>query len=167
MDLRTCKGKSFTAKIGGHEVKNGKIQVERGEVFLCQNEYSGSACEDKLGYSFSYTIGNSGNWKGLGYAVKNLRIINHDPETYKDFQEGDLIDCDGSPAGIIGFRHGNLVIPIDEDGDARSNYTCNKLFEAGYRLHVESLPEEEMVELTLEEVAKLKGIDVSRLRIKD
>ena len=65
------------------------------------------------------------------------------------------------------FRSGELVIFKKSSGKAGSNYTCDELFNDGYRLYIKPEKSEEVVELTLEEIAKLKGIDVKNLRIKE
>lgn len=49
---------------------------------------------------------------------------------------------------------------------ALTNYTCDELYEDGFRLIVDPAPEEEIVEVTMDEIAKLKGVPVERLRVK-
>ena len=61
-----------------------------------------------------------------------------------------------------------LVIFKDtRSNQACCNYTCEELFNQGYRL---VLPEvenpAEIFEVTLEDIAKLKGCDVSQIKIK-
>lgn len=41
-----------------------------------------------------------------------------------------------------------------------------ELYEDGFRLIVDPAPEEEIVEVTMDEIAKLKGVPVERLRMK-
>lgn len=43
---------------------------------------------------------------------------------------------------------------------------CDELYEDGFRLIVDPAPEEEIVEVTMDEIAKLKGVPVERLRVK-
>ena len=74
-----------------------------------------------------------------------------------------LRNGDGDEAEVI-FRSGELVVLKNSIGRASMNYTLDELFERGFRLIVE---EENLVELTLEDVAKLKGVSVDRIRIME
>lgn len=49
-------GSSFKGFIG-KKAFSGKIQKEQNEIYLCQNIEDGYRCSDKLGYLYSYTIG--------------------------------------------------------------------------------------------------------------
>ena len=51
-NLLNCKGKRFRAVIQDKEVE-GKIQVEEGCVYLCQDKKCGVGYEDRLGYKGS------------------------------------------------------------------------------------------------------------------
>lgn len=73
----------------------------------------------------------------------NFKIIPRDPETYKDWQMGDHVampasDNDNDNKVIIIFRAGELVVFKRPIGDGRWEadmpYTCEELFEKGYRL---------------------------------
>lgn len=55
-NLLQCKGKKFKANIHNIPVE-GRIQVEKGSIYLCQDVSNGSSCEDKLGFN---TVGTSG-----------------------------------------------------------------------------------------------------------
>lgn len=51
-NLLQCKGKKFKANIYNIPVE-GRIQVEEGSIYLCQNVKDGADCEDKLGFKCS------------------------------------------------------------------------------------------------------------------
>lgn len=50
-------GTKFKAKIEGVECE-GRIQKQDGRIYLCQNTKDGHGCDDKLGFNYSWYIGN-------------------------------------------------------------------------------------------------------------
>ena len=89
-------------------------------------------------------------------------------ENYKDFKEGDILyneaySCIRKVDAVLN----NTVFTIDQD-DYQTAIIKSKteLYNKGWRLHVkpEASP---IIEMTLEEIAKLRGIDVEQLRIKE
>ena len=89
------------------------------------------------------------------------------PRTIEDVQEDDLI-TDGQWFRRVLGRAGKAVFTTSswekgepEDGGSLS-WNINQLKESNYTI-VQDTPE--VVELTLEDVAKLKGIDVKNLKI--
>ena len=167
-NLLNCKGKRFECKIYGDSVE-GRIQVEDEIAYLCQNIKDGMSCIDKLGYSFSWNV-DSGNEDDLyRNGVTKFKITNmtkEEIENYKDWQVGDkIIHINGNRGEII-FRSGELVIFKHHNDTASVNYTVEELHKNGWRLNEQPI-EEPIVEMTMEEIAKLKGIPVENLRIKD
>jgi hypothetical protein len=55
-NLLECKGRMFTATISANAC-SGKIQVENNMVYLCQDFADGVECMDRLGYNFSWYVG--------------------------------------------------------------------------------------------------------------
>ena len=55
--IGVAPGTEFTAKIEC-AVVTGKIQKEDGRYFLCQNKKDGTDCKNKLGYKYSWIVGN-------------------------------------------------------------------------------------------------------------
>ena len=51
-------GTWITCMLSSHAVDDGKIQIDNGIVYICQNVTSGDECFDKLGYNCSWSIGN-------------------------------------------------------------------------------------------------------------
>lgn len=138
IDLKKCKGWYFKAKI--HETHcEGRIQVERDTVFLCQDSINGAECQDTLGFKYSWGIIDGSKVALKTNNVTDFEIIPRDPETYKEWQVGDSLlneDISSSgelPDGRVIFRSGEFVVIADWQGNA-SPYTCDELYGEGYRL---------------------------------
>lgn len=159
-------GQKFVAQIGDLVV-DGKIQIEGNYVYLYQNYEEGLEPNDKLGYKYAWYIGQIEDLNLIDNNVTNLMLEDSDPATYKDWQVGDMLKCYEDVVEVI-FRSGKLVILENYDGTASDNFTCDELFDLGYRLIIEKEPE--IIELTsdeaLEIIAKVKNVDVNTLRIK-
>lgn len=162
MNLKTIKGRLVSGKI--HDVSFvGRIQVEDDSVYICQNIKNGAVCKDQLGYKNSWGVGNGNEGSQSSNGVKDIKLF--DIAEYKDFQEGDIIvNKRYDKSATIIFRYKSLAVYELNDA-ASANWTCNELFDNGWR--IQTTEEDLMVEMTLEEVAKLKGISVTKLRIKD
>ena len=135
MDIEKYKGLNFNAVIYG-ELCEGKIQVEDGAVYLCQNKRIGSDCSDKLGYNYSWCM-KKGCFEDK--RVIDFEIVPRDPETYKDWQVGDKvlnlnIRTAKSAVKEVIFRSGEVVICKTMQNSAAGVYTCDELYQAGYRL---------------------------------
>jgi len=165
-NLLNRNGRKFSAKIKGDYVE-GLIRVEDGRVYLCQNKRDGADCDDKLGFKYSWSVRDGSRDALDDTGITDLRLCPmtaEQIEDYKDWQIGDKITYDTETLEVI-FRGGELVVCKDSDDEALSNYTCNELHKCGYRLVVE--PEkEEIIEVTMDEIAKMKGVPVERLHIK-
>ena len=165
-------GKKFTAEIQGVSV-SGKIQFESGKFYLCQNEKNGASCSDKLGYKFSWTIGDGSIGETKSRDVKNLvtnGLTAREIEECKDFQPGDVLMILG--AGYdrkVVHKFEEFLLTSDTD-DGRANLlTADHLYEQGWRLKMEAEEEkeEEVVEMSVAEVAEKLGISVESLKIVD
>jgi hypothetical protein len=66
-------GTEFTANIDGTEV-TGKIQVENGKYYLCQNKNNGCSCGNKLGYKYSWAVGPGTASELKSQDVSNIKI---------------------------------------------------------------------------------------------
>lgn len=166
-NLLQCKGKKFKASI--HDIPvEGRIQVEEGSIYLCQDVMNGYSCEDKLGFKYSWYIGDGSEMTLIKNGVSNLCIrtsTKEEAESFKDWQVGDKL-VSGSNIWEVIFRAGELVVCKREEDKATFNYTCDELYRLGFRLVYEPDPESEIVEVTMDEIAKMKGIPVERLHIK-
>lgn len=173
-NLLKCDGRRFRAMIGDVECE-GKVRVEDGAVFLCQNNKDGADCKDKLGYRYSWQVYLLEDGSiDTSCSVKHITLIDSitaaEIEAYKDWQVGDKIKF-GDLVWEVIFRSGELVVCKDEDDRASSNYTCDELYDVGWRLVADPEPEDETVELTLDELikeaAEKRGIPVENIKIKN
>lgn len=172
-NLLSCDGWRFRCKIDG-TLATGIIRVADGCVYLCQNEKNGSHSIDKKGYKYAWCVysGTEADFANPNIMVTDFRLIPitaEEIEAYKDWQVGDrLRKKDGLSRTIeVIFRCGELVVgKFIDTGRALTNYTCDELYEDGYRLIVDPAPEEEIVEVTMDEIAGKMGVPVERLRVK-
>lgn len=166
-NILQCKGKKFKANIYNIPVE-GRIQVEEGSIYLCQNVKDGADCEDKLGFKCSWHIEDGSEMALIKNNVSNLCIhpsTKEEAESFKDWQVGDKLVYESNTWEVI-FRSGELVVCKRENGNVPYNFTCDELYTLGFRLVYEPDPETEIVEVTMDEIAKMKGIPVERLHIK-
>lgn len=170
-NLLNCKGRRFKCKIEGDYVE-GKIQVEDGYVYLCQNIKKGDSCKDKLEYLFSWIVDTGSKDDLIINGITEFEFINmtkEDIENYKDWQVGDkIVNLNGIKGEII-FRSGKLVVFENENGYASGNYTVKELYDSSWRLDAQ--PEEEVVEIDYDEafkiLANVKGVTTEQVRIKE
>lgn len=166
-NLLNCKGKWFRCKIDG-TFAEGRIQVEENRVFLCQKVRDGGRPKNTLGYPYAWFVetGSNKHLKDNEVTDFSIDMTKEEIENYKDWQVGDkIINRTGNKGEVI-FRSGELVVFKYDDGHASDNFTTEELYDSDWRLD-ETPIEESFVEMTMEEIAKLKGIPVEKLRIKD
>jgi hypothetical protein len=62
--------------ITGYKIETGTIQYEKNHdaYFICQNIIEGSSCKNKLGFSFSWHVGNGSEHDIQYNGVKKLRL---------------------------------------------------------------------------------------------
>lgn len=165
-NLLKCDGRRFRAKIDGVWC-DGKISVEGRCVYLCNNNKDRSVyCCNKLGYKYAWYVGRGGIL--IDYNVTDFHIVltASEIEAYKDWQVGDKVKK-GNMCWEVIFRSGKLVVCENDEFCATANYTCDELYDGGFRLVADPEPEEnETVELTLDQIAEKLGIPVEKLRIK-
>ena len=125
--MTKCNNLRYKAKIDGNE-DYGRICIENdfpGLAFLRSDREDGHIatwhCDDS-------TI------EGIcGRKVTDFELVPRDPETYKDWQVGDIIwdSHESGDNGRIIFRSGDFVAA---DIDGCRCYTCEEVFDDGYRL---------------------------------
>lgn len=167
-DISKLHGKRFTATISGTKT-SGKISYEPecDGLFLCQNDRDGNYTRDRLGYKYSWFIDSSIDPASLEsrFSVLDFKITTS--STWEDLTVGDkLKDCESGKIREVAAKIGKIYILIDENEIASGNYTLKELM-TFYSLVQEEEEKEELVEVTLEDVAKNMGIPVEKLRIKD
>ena len=99
---------------------------------------------DRCGYKYARYITDVGLETTFPDIFLNFRIVPRNPDTYRDWQVGDHVAMPDSNDNIpnnyviIIFRAGELVIFKRPMADGRwagySSYTCDELFESGWRL---------------------------------
>ena len=72
-------GKKFTCSIEGREITDGRIQYANESYYLCQNKVCGSSCDDKLGYSKSWSVSDGKKSELDNNNVTNLVIVEELP----------------------------------------------------------------------------------------
>ena len=72
-NLLNCNGRFFSAKIQDDKV-TGRIRVEDGRVFLCQDKKDGACCEDRLGYKYSWVVGDGSEEKLASNSVSCFKL---------------------------------------------------------------------------------------------
>lgn len=161
-------GQRFTANISGKDVK-GKIQIENGVIYLCQNEKDGfqPSSHSMFGYKYAWNIKDGSDEELVKNQVKDLVLITNVIE-YKDWQVGDRLELHDEILEVI-FRSGELTVLKNGDNEATTNYTCDELYEHGARLFIPEVTKKtsKVVELTLAQIATKFNISVEELRVKD
>lgn len=119
IDLTQCVNCRFRAKVDGKEVE-GRIDV------------AGDYLQFFYSHGDIYSMLISYYWEhhGVDY-FDDFEIVPRDPETYRDWQVGDVIIATDGNTGRIIFRSGDFVAA---DFDGCMCYTCKELFISGYRL---------------------------------
>lgn len=134
IDLTRCINLRYRARIGDHHVI-GRIGFdEDGYVALLHNgvePWRGNSVEEIMKI----------------HGMEDFEIVPRDPETYRDWQVGDVIgsldeygkidDVVDNQCRVI-FRSGELVAIAEnysaEEADINGCYTCSQLFREGWRL---------------------------------
>lgn len=129
--LRKCHGLRFRATIGCNP-QEGIVKVMSDCVMLCYGD-------KYYGRLFTFERRNKLSLSAASFRMlpSDFEIVPRDPETYKDWQVGDVFKRgEGKGRFVVIFRCGELVFDKREDDghDASSAYTCEELFENGYRL---------------------------------
>ena len=137
--MRKCHGLRFRATVLNEQVE-GVIKADDSPIVLCYGKET-LGNPDYFNRSKRVYLGDAQRFELL---FGDLEIVPRDPETYKDWQVGDHVampdsdnDNDNNNVIII-FRAGELVAFKRPTGDGRwegySPYTCEELFEKGWRL---------------------------------
>lgn len=127
--LRKCFGLRFWATLN-NKPQEGIIKVMSDCVMLCY----GDKDYGRL-FTFERRDTLSLSAKSFRMLPSDFEIVPRDPETYKDWLVGDKVESMlADPGGEVIFRSGRLVVLGSDDGWAREAFTCDELYENGYRL---------------------------------
>ena len=123
IDLTKCSNCRFRAEISNSGPVSGRIVVEKGVYLVDENG-------DYIGL---LSLDGEEIMSMSGCGISDFEIVPRDPETYKDWQVGDIIwdSHESGDNGRIIFRSGDFVAA---DIDGCRCYTCEELFDDGYRL---------------------------------
>lgn len=174
-------GQIVKAKFGDHII-TGKIQMNEGFIYLCNNEtgtnnFDGSlqalsaGGQDMFGYKY-----------GFCFLLPRAKYTHPCDEFFlpRDLSEiipGDMLHKNGFYTFVYG-KEGNHVFCSTTTRDIKQidnlaecdflrvkAYSISMLNEACYEI-VQDIPSETL-EVSLEEIAKWKGVDVKDIRIKE
>lgn len=79
-NLLEKKGRGFRCKIHGVSV-DGRIQVEDGWVYLCQNGICGTTCQDRWGYLYSWHVMNGSEESLASSGVTDFELTGEDSDS--------------------------------------------------------------------------------------
>lgn len=181
MELKDLTRKRFTCDNG-----EGKLFVDDNGVYLCQNFKDGSSSPNKLGYKYSYqifvdTICEFLNSVKNTYNLENFTLYLSEEEI-KDIEINDPDENDFKEEMFLKVNHtlcqiekidGKLVFVIeypDTADECAVFYTKKELLNQDLKLvfdNVKVETEEEIVEVTIDDVAKMMGKNSSKIRIKE
>lgn len=153
-------GERVTCTIEGEEIKDAKISINSSGVpYICQNVKNGADADDKLGYKYSWSIGkffpNSSSVENLRPAVKSFDY----PEIGDEYKA-----IAGHSQWVLGVCGRVILLSEYEGKDIFSGgYTKEELIESGYTIVQD---EQEVKEMTVEEVSKLVGATVKIVEAK-
>lgn len=159
-------GQRVTCEIEGINVTDARISIQRdGEVYICNNKAAGIEAHDLLGYTYSYFILKKN--EDYNEEKNNCKNLKFPPRTLDNLEEGDVIVGIGGERKILGVCGEVYFLSMDKDFSAAwTGLTLNDITDCGYTIKQEA-EEQEITELTLEDVAKLANVPVEKLRIKD
>jgi hypothetical protein len=149
-------GCKVTCTIFGEKITDAKISInEDGTPYICHNneKFQGDSANDKLGYQYSWATKRD----FIDDDVTDLKLAD-------GWNVGDIIVDENNNKNKILARLESLVFlsySSDHNSYLRTT-TKDELIAEGYK----PKQTEEVIELTLEDVAKLKGVHVSMIKIK-
>lgn len=161
-NLLNSKGRRFSATIHGTTV-TGRIQVENGIVYLCQNVRHGSTPTDTMGYKYGWSVLSGDESILIREGVHNFKLLD---TTLDDLQAGVQISILGKDIYLVEGRLGNIVF-LSYGKGCTATYTIQSLKDRGATIVEDQQVEEEKVEMTVGEIAKKLGIAPDKLLIKD
>lgn len=125
--LRKCHGLRFRATLSNKQ-EEGIIKVGEDGITLCYG-----AKDPGRMFIFERTKTLSFTEQTFGILPNDFEIVPRDPETYQDWQAGDVI-CGSLENYEIIFRSGEVVAFKYTDNKASNIFTCRELFMRGCRL---------------------------------
>jgi len=146
-----------TCEIEGIKITDARISINKdGTPYICQNEKKGAHADYKLGYSYSWML-----YKDFtDSSVTNLCPLEKDWDT---LQIGDEIERRHEKRTVLGVCGRVIFLSWLGDKDHYySGYTKEQLIEDEYTIVRDTPP---IIEITLQDIADLKGVDVKSIKI--
>jgi len=160
-------GTKVSCRIEGIKVE-GKIQIENGEYFICQDKMDGDRAKNRLGYKYSWTICFPKTDEMLeielgSHNVTNLKIISQEDAMY---EEGDILTNESGDIKVLGVCGSVYFMSYDYDHEkCDEGYTRKELNRLDFKLKEEA--EEEAEEVTMKEVCDKFGKNVKIKKEED
>lgn len=126
--LRKCHGLRFKATIN-NKPQEGIIKVMSDCIMFCLGD-------EDYGRLFTFERRDTLSLSAESFRLlpSDFEIVPRDPETYKDWQVGDVMTRDESKFVII-FRCGEVIVYRHWGSNSASTpHTCDEIFDRGYRL---------------------------------
>lgn len=149
-----------TCEIRGDKITDAKISIDEDETpYICQNEKDGVTADNLLGYKYSwqldkdFTNDNVTNLKPFNKTIRDVEVGDIIVNKYNNENEGMVLDVREK---IVGLSWDNNFEVFDYF------FTFEELEKDGYKLKDE--PEEEIEELTVEQVCKELGRDIKIIK---
>jgi len=131
MQLR--KGMKVSCRIGEVVVKEAVVQEEDGEFYLCQNEKRGASCENKLGYIYSWGVGNGDEKDQRIDGVFDVKLLS--PLTLDDIYTGCVIKDGCGERKILARVDDVVLVSCDKRFDTASRWwTIQELKDSDFKV---------------------------------
>jgi hypothetical protein len=108
-------GQGFKAIIDGVRCE-GKVQVEYGDIYLCQNEKDGKSCVDKLGYQYSWGITDLHTHELKMFGATDLVLLSDHTVVIPTITDNGSFKC--------GFSQPSEMLEIKTDGKEAKMVDC-------------------------------------------
>lgn len=147
-------GMSIACIIDNVEINNAKISInEDGKIYICQNMCDGGVADNKLGYKYSWNIGNIKDTY-ISNSIKFLLPTNKDIKN--GVQEDDILIDNRGERKVLGICGKVIILSECNEFDVvGESFTLKELIEYGYilkKLDIETIPE-----YTMEDAIKKMG----------
>lgn len=164
-ELLKLDGKTVWFDFEGKTYK-GKIRVESGEIYLSQDVWEGFECIDKLGFKYSSKLfGSDGNQTTS--PCTNIRLYK---KTLDDLEQGDIVVNEYGRRKVLGVCGKAYLLSVCDDFESFGRaLTIKDLKDSCYTLVTDEVEEkeEEVLELTLQDIADKFEVDVKTIKIKE